>query len=66
VKTKNHASWVALARGSDGTLTDASGFGNGPFQIRSTGADGQEVVDSFDWPSAGIAGAFLVGTGNFQ
>ena len=65
VKSASHADWVALTRATDGTLTDASGFGNGPFQIRSTGIDDRQIVESFDWPSAGIAGALLVGTGNF-
>ena len=66
VQSANHSSWTALSRGSDGTLTDASGFGSGMFSIRSTGVDGQTVVDTFAWPSAGIAGAFLTGHGNFQ
>jgi expansin len=66
VQSANHASWTAMQRGSDGTLTDASGFGSGTFSIRSTGVDGQTVTDTFSWPSAGIAGAFLTGTGNFQ
>jgi hypothetical protein len=66
VMSKNHASWTALTRGSDGTLTDAAGFGNGAFSIRSTGVDGQQVVEMFAWPSAGIAGAFLIGTQNFK
>jgi hypothetical protein len=48
------------------TLTDGGGFGAGKFSIRSTGVDGQQVVDTFDWPSGGIAGAFLEGQGNFQ
>jgi expansin (peptidoglycan-binding protein) len=66
VKSPNHAAWTELTRGSDGTLTDSSGFGMGSFSIRSTGIDGQQVVDTFAWPSAGIAGAFLTGQGNFQ
>lgn len=68
VQSVNHPApaWVALDRASDGTLTDAAGFGMGSFSIRSTGVDGQQVVDTFDWPSAGIAGAFLTGTGNFE
>ncbi len=66
VKSPNHASFVALTRGSDGTLTDASGFGKGSFTIRLTGADGQTVSDTFGWPSAGIAGQTLTGKGNFQ
>jgi expansin (peptidoglycan-binding protein) len=65
VKSKNHADYVPLQRGGDGTLTDGSGFGNGPFSIRVTGVDGKEVVDSFDWPASGIAGAFLKGKSNF-
>ncbi len=65
VTSANHASYVALTRGSDGTLTDASGFGQGSFTIRSTGIDGQQVTDTFAWPSGGIAGAFLTGQGNF-
>ena len=60
------ATWTALTRGGDGTLTDASGFGVGTFSIRSTGVDGSAVVDTFDWPSNGIAGAFLTGKGNFD
>jgi expansin (peptidoglycan-binding protein) len=67
VESKNHASWITLQRGNgDGTLTDASGFGVGTFTIRSTGVDGQQVTDTFDWPAAGVAGAFLTGQGNFQ
>ena len=66
VQSESHASYVELTRGSDGTLTDGSGFGMGTFSIRSTGVDGKQVVDTFPWPSAGIAGAFLTGQGNFQ
>jgi expansin len=66
VESANHTSWIALQRGNgDGTLTDASGFGTGTFTIRSTGVDGQQVTDTFDWPAAGIAGAFLTGKENF-
>ena len=66
VKSVNHASFVELERGGDGTLTDAGGFGAGAFTIRSTGMDGQVVEETFDWPAGGIAGAFLTGTGNFE
>ena len=65
VKSVNHASFVPLQRGGDGTLTDGGGFGNGPFTIRVTGIDGQQVTDTFDWPAGGIAGAFLTGKANF-
>jgi expansin (peptidoglycan-binding protein) len=66
VQSANHASFIELMRGTDGTLTDASGFGMGKFTIRTTGVDGTQVTDTFAWPSPGIAGAFLTGQGNFQ
>jgi len=66
VQSQNHPSWTVLDRGGDGTLTDASGFGAGKFSLRATGVDGQTVVEAFDWPSGGVAGAFLTGKGNFQ
>jgi hypothetical protein len=67
VESVNHSTWTQLTRANgDGTATDASGFGAGKFTIRSTGLDGQQVSDTFDWPSGGIAGAFLTGHGNFQ
>ncbi len=66
VMSTNHADWFSLTRGSDGTLTDASGFGSGRFSIRVTGMDGQQIVDEFDWPADGIAGAFLTGSTNFD
>jgi expansin (peptidoglycan-binding protein) len=66
VQSANHKDWSELMRQSDGTLMDGGGFGKGPFSIRSTGVDGQQVVDSFDWPSPDIAGAFLTGKANFK
>jgi expansin (peptidoglycan-binding protein) len=66
VKSPNHSSYTELERGTDGTLTDGSGFGEGPFSIRLTGVDGQEVTDELDWPSGGIAGQMLTGAGNFE
>ncbi len=65
VKSLNHPSFVALTRASDGTVTDANGFGAGTFTLRLTGVDGQQVSDTFDWPAAGIAGQMLNGQGNF-
>jgi expansin (peptidoglycan-binding protein) len=65
VQSPNHAQWTELQRGSDGTLTDAAGFGQGTFSIRTTGIDNTQVVDTFQWPSAGIAGQMLTGAGNF-
>ena len=66
VKSPNHPTFLALTRASDGTLTDASGFGAGTFTLRLTGADGQQISDTFDWPANGIAGQMLDGQGNFQ
>ncbi|MBS2032642.1 MAG: hypothetical protein JST54_32510 [Deltaproteobacteria bacterium] len=66
VMSPNHSSFVELTRGSDGTLTDPSGFGAGTFTIRLTGIDGQVVTDTLSWPSSGIAGVTLNGAGNFQ
>ncbi|HEY4116553.1 MAG TPA: hypothetical protein VGM56_01805 [Byssovorax sp.] len=66
VKSPNHGSFTELTRGSDGTLTDNSGFGQGTFSIRSTGVDGTVVEDTFAWPAAGLGGAFLTGQANFQ
>ncbi|HLK36118.1 MAG TPA: hypothetical protein VKU41_05155 [Polyangiaceae bacterium] len=65
VKCQSH-DYASVARGTDGTLTDSGGFGQGPFSIRLTGADGQQVIDTFSWPSVGIAGAMLTAQGNFQ
>jgi len=47
VKSQNHNDWHALTLGSDGTFTDASGFGAGSFTIRVTSIDGQTVEDTF-------------------
>lgn len=65
VQSVNHTQWTELTRGSDGTLTDGTGFGQGQFSIRTTGVDNTQVVDTFAWPSSGIAGAMLTGVGNF-
>ena len=66
VKSKNHPDYVPLVRGDDGTLTDAAGFGNGAFSIRVTAIDDQAIVDTFEFPSSGIAGAMLEGRANLQ
>jgi hypothetical protein len=44
-KSKNHPTFTELARASDGTLTEASGFGEGPFTLRATAMDGQVVSE---------------------
>jgi expansin (peptidoglycan-binding protein) len=66
VQSTKHASFVAMDRGTDGTLTDSAGFGAGTFTIRLTGMDGQQVTDTFSWPAAGIGGQMLTGQGNFN
>ncbi len=48
VKSANHADWVELVIGTDGTRTDAAGFGEGRFTLRVTASDGQQLEDSFD------------------
>jgi len=62
VKSQNHASFVALRRGGDGTLTDDAGFGKGPFTLKVTLVDGRSFEDSYAWPSDGIGGKLLVST----
>ncbi|MBI4954972.1 MAG: hypothetical protein HY908_23315 [Myxococcales bacterium] len=47
VRSANHADWFALRREVDGTLNDDGGFGAGAFELRITGLDGQQLVDSF-------------------
>jgi expansin (peptidoglycan-binding protein) len=66
VKSARHASWFTLRRDTNGTVNDDGGFGVGQFQIRATAVDGQVMIDAFDWPAGGIAGAFFTGAGNFQ
>lgn len=61
VQSANHASFTALERGADGTFTDASGFGAGPFTLRVTGIDGSTFEQSFD---AFVPGALDEGEGN--
>jgi expansin (peptidoglycan-binding protein) len=46
VKSANHPAFVELERGTDGTLTDGSGFGAGEFTLRLTGMDGQVITDT--------------------
>jgi hypothetical protein len=53
VRKGSKSSWVSLQRGTDGTLTDASGFGTGKFELRLTAYDGQVLTDSFDKFTAG-------------
>lgn len=65
VKGASH-DFTVCRRESDGSFVDEGGFGEGPFVVRVTAADGQVVEESFGWPSAGIAGAFLEGTRGFE
>jgi expansin (peptidoglycan-binding protein) len=63
VKSANHPSFAPLVRGNDGTLTDAAGFGDGPYMLRVTASDGQVVTDTF--PKI-APGAILASTGQFD
>ncbi len=51
----NRAAFRALARAADGTFTDTSGFGEGSFDLRVTGTDGQTVEETFsNFPPGGV------------
>ena len=63
VKSANHPSFVALKRGTDGTLIDEAGFGEGPFSLKVTAFDGQVVTDTFD---GFTPGAVLTSKGQFE
>jgi hypothetical protein len=45
VKKAGAKDFVELQRAGDGTLTDASGFGEGAFTLRLTAMDGQVITD---------------------
>jgi expansin (peptidoglycan-binding protein) len=53
VKKAGAKDFVELQRGSDGTLTDASGFGTGAFTLRLTAMDGQVLTDDLPGFSPG-------------
>lgn len=53
VRKNGKGSWTKLARGTDGTLTDATGFGSAKFELRLTAYDGQVFTDAFDKLTAG-------------
>lgn len=61
VRSTNHPSFIALERGTDGTFTDASGFGAGSFTLRVTGADGTTFEQTFD---SFTPGALVEASGN--
>lgn len=59
--------YAACEREGDGSLVDSQGgVGVGTFSIRLTGVDGQQLVDTFSWPSGGIDGVLLEGHTNFD
>jgi expansin (peptidoglycan-binding protein) len=45
VKASDDKDFVELDRAGDGTLTDASAFGEGAFTYRFTAMDGQVITD---------------------
>ena len=53
VKAAGDKDFVPLARGGDGTLTDASGFGEGAFTLRLTSMDDQVITDDLPGFEAG-------------
>lgn len=53
VKSETDDDFVTLQRGGDGTLTDASGFGDGAFTLRMTGMDGQVIEETLPGFEAG-------------
>lgn len=63
VKKNGAKDFIELQRGPDGTLTDASGFGDGPFTFRLTAMDGQVITD--DLPGF-KAGALVKSTKQFE
>ena len=63
VKKTGATDFIELRRASDGTLTDSSGFGTGPFTFRLTGVDGQIITD--DLPGF-QAGALIRSTQQFR
>jgi expansin (peptidoglycan-binding protein) len=63
VKSANHPAFVALKRGTDGTLTDDSGFGDGAFTLKVTALDGQVITDTYD---RFTAGAVLTSAAQFE
>jgi expansin (peptidoglycan-binding protein) len=63
VQSTNHKSYVEMTRGSDGTLTDANGFGAGSFTLRVTAMDGQTITET--QPSFS-PGQIIVSTQQFQ
>lgn len=55
VKGPKRPAFTALERAADGTFTDRSGFGEGSFDLRVTGTDGQTVVETFpNFPAGGV------------
>jgi expansin len=53
VQSANHQEFFELRRGTDGTLTDDGGFGEGAFTLRLTALDGQVISETFDSFEAG-------------
>lgn len=61
VRNAKYPAYHALTLASDGTYTDSSGFGEGPFTIRVTGESGATYEYEFDGVEAG---ALVVADGN--
>jgi expansin (peptidoglycan-binding protein) len=63
VKSATHPDFTTLTRGTDGTLTDAAGFGDGPFTLRVTAQGGQSVTDAL--PKI-VPGGVIASSGQFD
>jgi expansin (peptidoglycan-binding protein) len=61
--TKASGATATLVRGGDGTLTDATGFGDGPFTLRVTAVDGQVISDAI--PKI-VPGSVVPSSGQFE
>ncbi|MCP4179148.1 MAG: hypothetical protein GY756_15415 [bacterium] len=62
VKNSNHADWFRLTRISDGSFTDANGFGSSTFTIRITTIDGSQIEDTYQ---SFTPGGLLESSGQF-
>lgn len=61
VQSAKHPSFTALELGTDGTYTDATGFGAGPFTLRITGVGGAVLL--VDVPQV-VGGALIAAPAN--
>jgi expansin (peptidoglycan-binding protein) len=63
VQGEGESVFVTLARETDGSLVDATGFGSGSFTLRTTSMDGQVVTETL---SSFSEGALVAGDAQFE